>query len=326
MKKRYDLPLPFGWFAVGLSHELEAKAVKPIHYFGRELVMFRTESGEAKVLNAYCPHLGAHLGHGGTVTGESIACPFHGWQFNGDGICTDVPYANKMPPKVVDDKCIKHYPCKEDNGAIWVWYHPNNEAPHWELEHIPEMNDPEFWVNSHYEDWTVNCHIQDTNENAVDKAHFAYVHSSENVPEGEVLTDGHRRVTELHSRTPAYTDDGHPIEGEFTDTDFTTKSFGPGFTFQHFRGITNSIMMGTVTPIDDQSVHLRFCFRYPELKTEMAKLFNQGYLDEVCRQVNQDIPIWNHKRYNPEPILCDGDGPIAQFRKWFSQFYVEEAK
>ena len=27
--------------------------------------------------------------------------------------------------------------------------------------------------------------------------------------------------------------------------------------------------------------------------------------------------------FRTEPALCDGDGPIAQFRKWFRQFYAE---
>ena len=35
-----------------------------------------------------------------------------------------------------------------------------------------------------------------------------------------------------------------------------------------------------------------------------------------------DFIIWNNKRYRPNPLLCDGDGPILPFRKWFSQFYV----
>lgn len=323
MSQRYDLPIPFGWFVVALSNELSIAEVKPLHYFDRDLVLFRTESGQAKVLDAICPHLGAHLGHGGTVKGESIACPFHGWEFNGEGYCTDVPYAKNMPAKIVDKQCIRYYEVKEDNQAVWMWYHPNDEAPHWELDSVPEMNDPDFWTQSRSKDWIVNCHIQDTNENAVDKAHFVYVHTSEFVPEGEVKIDGHRRVTELSSKTMAFTDDGVPIEDELIDTSFTSKSFGPGFTLQHFRGVTNSMMMGMITPINQDSVHLRFLFLYPELKTDIAKLFNDGYIDNVCTQVEQDILIWNYKHYQPNPILCDGDGPINQFRKWFSQFYAE---
>lgn len=323
MTQRYDLPLPFGWFAVSLSNELANGDVKPLHYFNRNLVLFRTESGQARVLDAICPHLGADLGYGGKVTGESIACPFHGWQFNGEGFCTDVPYADNMPPKVVDQRCIKHYATQEDNQAIWVWYHPEDKEPLWELDHVDEMNDPDFWTQSVTKEWTVNCHIQDTNENAVDKAHFVYVHTSEFVPEGDVSIDGHRRVTELASKTAAFADDGSVIEGELTDTSFTSKSFGPGFTWQHFRGITNSMMMGMITPIDGQSVHMRFLFKYPELTTDIAKVFNQGFIDNVCTQVEQDMMIWNHKHYQANPILCDGDGPINQFRKWFSQFYAE---
>ena len=90
---RYDKPIPFGWYALAPSSELAVGDVKPLHYFGRELVLFRTESGQPAVLNAFCPHLGAHLGHGGHVEGESISCPFHAWKFDGDGFCTDLPYA-----------------------------------------------------------------------------------------------------------------------------------------------------------------------------------------------------------------------------------------
>ena len=35
-----------------------------------------------------------------------------------------------------------------------------------------------------------------------------------------------------------------------------------------------------------------------------------------------DLPIWDNKKYRPQPLLCDGDGPILMWRKWFSQFYA----
>ena len=40
---------PTGWFAVAASRELAAEEVKPIHYFGTDLVLFRTEAGQAVV-------------------------------------------------------------------------------------------------------------------------------------------------------------------------------------------------------------------------------------------------------------------------------------
>ena len=60
-----NLPMPFGWFVVCYSDELAKGEVKPVTYFERELVVWRGEDGAPRVLDAYCPHLGAHLGYGG---------------------------------------------------------------------------------------------------------------------------------------------------------------------------------------------------------------------------------------------------------------------
>ena len=49
--------------------------------------------GVVGVLDAFCPHLGAHLGMGGTVEGNALRCPFHGWEFATSGACTAIPYA-----------------------------------------------------------------------------------------------------------------------------------------------------------------------------------------------------------------------------------------
>jgi hypothetical protein len=49
----------------------------------------------------------------------------------------------------------------------------------------------------------------------------------------------------------------------------------------------------------------------------------RGVVDNVVYQVGQDIPIWEHKKYLESPILCDSDGPINRYRKWFRQFYDE---
>ncbi|MBW2403961.1 MAG: Rieske 2Fe-2S domain-containing protein [Deltaproteobacteria bacterium] len=69
-KPRFPIPrYPRGWFQVAYSDELEAGEVQPLKYFGVELVMFRTEDGEVSVLDAFCPHMGAHLGYGGKVDG-----------------------------------------------------------------------------------------------------------------------------------------------------------------------------------------------------------------------------------------------------------------
>ena len=72
--RRFPFPIPFGWFQVAYPEDLEPGDVTPLHYLGRELVLWRDEGGEFHLQDAYCPHLGAHIGHGGTVAG-GLALP-----------------------------------------------------------------------------------------------------------------------------------------------------------------------------------------------------------------------------------------------------------
>jgi len=90
---------PTGWYMVEHSKDLAVNQVKPLEYFGKQLVLFRTQTGVAHLLDAYCPHMGAHLGYGGKIDGDIIRCPFHAWEFAGDGICQKVPYAEKIPER-----------------------------------------------------------------------------------------------------------------------------------------------------------------------------------------------------------------------------------
>ena len=89
-KDRFE-GFPKGWFVVSFSDDLEPGGVLPLRYFGQDLVLYRTETGQAVLLDARCPHLGAHLGRGGTVQGDCIRCPFHAWSFDDTGRCVEVP-------------------------------------------------------------------------------------------------------------------------------------------------------------------------------------------------------------------------------------------
>ena len=81
---RFPFPIPNGWFVVAMSDDSLAGGSRRSHYFGRDLVLFRTEAGEPRLADAYCAHLGAHLAVGGKVEGDCIRCPFHGWAYDGD--------------------------------------------------------------------------------------------------------------------------------------------------------------------------------------------------------------------------------------------------
>lgn len=96
---RYPFPIPFGWFCVGYPEDFPAGEPKALYYFARHLVGWRDEAGAVHVQDAFCPHLGAHLGHGGHVEGCEIVCPFHGWKYDAEGRNTDIPYSERVNRK-----------------------------------------------------------------------------------------------------------------------------------------------------------------------------------------------------------------------------------
>ena len=89
---------PTGWFQVAWSNEIKVGDVHKMHYFGQEMVAWRAQSGRITLMDAYCEHLGAHLGFGGHVEGEVIECAFHGWQWDHEGRNVCIPY-EKRPNK-----------------------------------------------------------------------------------------------------------------------------------------------------------------------------------------------------------------------------------
>ena len=68
-------PYPNGWYRVALGSEVKRGRIVNLQVFGRELIAYRGDDGVAHVLDAHCPHLGAHLGHGGKVVGNAVECP-----------------------------------------------------------------------------------------------------------------------------------------------------------------------------------------------------------------------------------------------------------
>ena len=116
---------PTGWFQVAWSDEVGVGDVHRMKYFDRELIAWRAQSGRVTVMDAYCEHLGAHLGFGGHVEGEVIECPFHGWQWNAEGRNVCIPYE----PRPNRGRRMRTYPVVERNESIYIWHDVEGREP-----------------------------------------------------------------------------------------------------------------------------------------------------------------------------------------------------
>jgi nitrite reductase/ring-hydroxylating ferredoxin subunit len=313
MKKRFPfVGHPRGWYVVAESAELAAGTVLTRRYFDKELVVFRGEGGEAALLDAFCPHLGAHLGKGGCVAGETIRCPFHGWRFDGRGRCLEVPFAQKIPPKAE----ARSYPVREVGGFVFAWYDEAGGAPAWDPPALPELSSPD-WLPPVKKRWTVRTHLLDTNENNCDRAHLLHVHGLLNVrssarPAEHVLHILHEFETDMARLGMPGTTIAGTVEGTHT---------GLGVLTQRIRAMVEGLLVSTQTPIDEETVDLRFTFTVNQNPdANLAQVAAQAMWVDLVRDVEDDIRIWEGKAYLERPVLSEADGPIGLYRKWTRQF------
>jgi phenylpropionate dioxygenase-like ring-hydroxylating dioxygenase large terminal subunit len=309
---RYPFRIPFGWFQVSAPEDLAVGQTKALYYFDRHLVLWRDESGDPHVMDAFCPHLGAHLGHGGTVKDCQIVCPFHGWAFDADGQNVDIPYSERLNHRAT----IATYPTVERNGKVLVWFHPQGEPPKWDVAEIPEIASDEFSGPTRTRH-TVKAGLQEMGENQVDSAHFRFLHRTAEVPEIESYeADGHISAMRSVQR--------FPTPRGVVDGRIDTTAIGPGISVVWFTGIVDTLLVTSSTPISDGETETFFDFYVRRIGDDATTSgVAAAFVEEVDRQFVEDTPIWEHKAHLTRPALADTDGPFMKFRKWYAQFYVE---
>lgn len=312
------LPYPDGWFALAASHELKAGKVLTRRLMGEDVVLYRTAGGTMRAVRPYCPHLGAHLGHGATVQGDNLRCPFHHFQFGLDGACVKTGYETP-PPLKTRLSVLEH---REIDGFIFVWRHALGQAPSWEIEPLPPADFPTpYCVVRDLED-----HPQEVLENAFDLGHFRPVHGVPVTYLHEPLFDGTRAVVSMTVQRSGV----DPRPGAFSLLSPTGRIIAQGLGViqseveivrlgLHFRFWVFS------TPVDPGRLTFTMAASMRLVRHGLAgpanALASAGIAHLFAWDASRDFDIWQNKIPLSHPRLAKGDGPIMQFRRWAQQFY-----
>lgn len=321
-----EYAFPRGWFAVASGNEVGRKPLS-LRYFGQDLVLYRGASGRTVLLDAYCPHMGTHLGSGensATATspshmeGDNIRCPFHAWRFGADGVCNHIPYHDgPIPPQAR----VRSWQVEERYGIVFAWHDPEGLDPDFPVPDFPEWDDPQVMRWDGLEYLCDLNHPIEIFDNMSDVAHLDHLHGT-HVVGYENEYDGHL----MHQRETAAVEEAGSV---FGDTLTTLSGYvGPGIAFGRFLEL-GALQIICVTPIEDGTCRLwqAGMARPPAgLDGEQARRFRDGLSRKLGEGLMRDAEVWRHKRPALQVMQLPSDGPFIQSRAWYSQFYNPRAK
>lgn len=314
---------PTGWFQVGWSVDFPAGRAVPLRYFGEELVAYRGDGGGLHVLDAHCPHLGAHIGHGGRVSGECVHCPYHGWEWGPDGVNVSIPYQD-TPNR---SKRLRAWAVDEQYGCVFLWHHPQGEPPSWPMPDVFESF-PQFETDPgrYYDPITAIAagepvHPQVVAENGPDSVHFRFVHRATVTPVAlDWKPDGPiwKFVT------------GWPNTRSDDPDDMALRIhswlFGLGGSVTAFEGVQQHRLSFTVTPVEHGRSDLFYTVWWPRLPGDDSSTPPPDLRERIDKEflstMEDDLEIWRYQRYVENPALARQDAkPYKALRSWAEQFY-----
>ena len=204
----------------------------------------------------------------------------------------------------------------ECNGRIFVWHHADGVPPSFDV--IGYRPDESAWTPWRSSSYRVRVHVQDLTENIIDRSHFSTVHDMKppELEHFEVRFSGASMVVDQRLSVTAVSEVGFEVST-------TTTTCGPGIVaVEVSQDPIEMLTYITQTPIDDELTEVALCFSMKRLEDEAATESISELNDQVTNlQFTQDVPIWENKIYRERPIITKVDGPVAQYRRWFRQFY-----
>jgi phthalate 4,5-dioxygenase oxygenase subunit len=158
------------WTPACLSAEVAGPGGAParVRLLGEDLVAFRDAGGRVGLVQENCPHRGASL-YFGRNEGAAIRCVYHGWAFDADGRCVDMP---SEPAPFCEKVRMRAYPTHESGGIVWAYLGPRETMTPFRDFGTDELGPGEVMATKQH----TTCNWVQAMEGNIDTAHISHLH------------------------------------------------------------------------------------------------------------------------------------------------------
>ena len=319
------------WYPVARSAEITADKPLGVQLMGLQFVAFRDQAGAAHVLSNTCVHRGGALNRG-VIKNGAISCPYHGWEFGGDGKCKRVPSlgVDGRPPARAK---VDSYPVQEKYGIVFAFLGDLPEAERPPLYDIPEYGTPEWKSQLYVLDAPI--YYERSIENGLDPIHNEFVHPMQGGP----IMDRNLQKEPLPMEDIPWGSKFFVHFGEKVDRNTVLQSVKTGKPVSR-AGSWHQGPNQLVTWIEltDVNAFHQYIFEAPvdEGHTRIFFLNMRNWLiedqhdqrmeDVTLKIVNEDLSVLSTlnpvrtPRTNTKEILVPGDGGVLRYRELTRQW------
>ncbi len=160
------------WYAAAQSKDVNAKQPLSVVIMETRIVLWRNAQGQAVALRDRCLHRNTFLSPG-DITDQGIKCPYHGWTFDEQGVCVNVPSEGENG-KAYPNRKVESFPAQEAYGLIWVWMgggEPDSARQPFPMPHYNEPGWNTYYMKTHFDNGVTSLV-----ENFMDVPHTVFVH------------------------------------------------------------------------------------------------------------------------------------------------------
>jgi phenylpropionate dioxygenase-like ring-hydroxylating dioxygenase large terminal subunit len=315
------------WYPICRSDELTQSEPLRSKLLGTQYVVFRDTDGQPHVLSDTCVHRGGSLSKG-KVIADRIACPYHGWQYDGDGKCALVPsLGDKKPPGRAK---VDSYPVQEKYGIVFAFLGDLPEAERPPLYEIEEYDDP-AWREHEIIMLELDCFYERSMENGIDPIHNEFVHPAQGSPQpvaGSVSypeTPWGSGVHGNYTETGTKRSDKHGMKSDTTFLNAGTWHHGPNtlVTWITFKKDTSLHQYLFEAPIDGDRTKIYFVnlrsFRLGPENDERIRNANVYVTGEDISILENLYPVRTPATRVRE-LLTPGDKTILRYRDFLDDW------